>query len=340
MAAERTRACSPAFSTTCALRKGLAPIPSALMRRTYSSFPNSWKRRSGLLLTARRSDVREFLQQLFSHQVDGRSVGRKLSALRHLYRYLLLDKRIDMIPRWTLNRRGNGRFCRRRWRAMRWSRRWRLRLRRCWRLGQRRSKRCGGARGSRPGHAGGFICGGAAGLGNGQRYAEDLKLDAGYMLVRGKGDKERIVPLGRPAQDALGVSGAGAPCLRKARSRTPTLSLQRTERQGWGTRMANEFAFAVYRAGWAQADAAANLADGGRCLGGFGTACIAAHAAAFVRHAHGGKWRGPAHGADDSGSRRYFDDTDLHSSGAGSAADRVSEASSEGESEIRAIVDC
>jgi integrase/recombinase XerD len=32
---------------------------------------------------------------------------------------------------------------------------------------------------------------------------EDLKLDAGYMLVRGKGNKERIVPLGRPAQDAL-----------------------------------------------------------------------------------------------------------------------------------------
>jgi integrase/recombinase XerD len=32
---------------------------------------------------------------------------------------------------------------------------------------------------------------------------EDLKLDAGYMLVRGKGDKERVAPLGKSAQGAL-----------------------------------------------------------------------------------------------------------------------------------------
>jgi integrase/recombinase XerD len=34
---------------------------------------------------------------------------------------------------------------------------------------------------------------------------EDLKLDLGYVLVRGKGDKERIVPLGKSALDALGT---------------------------------------------------------------------------------------------------------------------------------------
>ena len=31
----------------------------------------------------------------------------------------------------------------------------------------------------------------------------DLKIEQGYVLVRGKGDKERIVPLGRAAVEAV-----------------------------------------------------------------------------------------------------------------------------------------
>ena len=41
-----------------------------------------------------RQDVRDFLNALLSNGVDGRSVARKLSALRHFYKYLLLDRYI------------------------------------------------------------------------------------------------------------------------------------------------------------------------------------------------------------------------------------------------------
>src|SRR5271166_7204029 len=83
------------------IEKGLAPLSIAAYTTDLAQFSEFLEKRKRLLLTARRIDVRDFLQQLFSHQVDGRSVGRKLSALRHLYRYLLLDKKIEHDP--TLN---------------------------------------------------------------------------------------------------------------------------------------------------------------------------------------------------------------------------------------------
>src|SRR6202047_2642220 len=80
------------------IEKGLAPLSISAYTTDILQFAEFLEKRKRLLLTARRNDVRGFLQQLFSHQVDGRSVGRKLSALRHLYRYLLLDKKIDHDP--------------------------------------------------------------------------------------------------------------------------------------------------------------------------------------------------------------------------------------------------
>jgi integrase/recombinase XerD len=56
---------------------------------------------------------------------------------------------------------------------------------------------------------------------------EDLKLDLGYMLVRGKGDKERIVPIGAEAIHALRSYLAEArPVLCKAKA-SPLLFVAR-----------------------------------------------------------------------------------------------------------------
>jgi integrase/recombinase XerD len=155
-----------------------------------------------LLLTARRSDLREFLQQLFAHQVDGRSVGRKLSALRHLYRYLLLDKKIDYDP--TLDIES--------------PRQWKVLPKALARdemeatLGAPLKRRGVSARATpyegaiavRDGAMLEVFYAGALRVSEMvTAKLEDLKLEAGYMLVRGKGDKERVVPIGRSAQAAL-----------------------------------------------------------------------------------------------------------------------------------------
>src|ERR1051325_2788816 len=83
------------------IEKGLAQLSIAAYTTDIGQFAEFLHKRKRDLLSARRNEVREFLQQLFSHQVDARSVARKLSALRHFYRYLLLDKRIEHDP--TLN---------------------------------------------------------------------------------------------------------------------------------------------------------------------------------------------------------------------------------------------
>lgn len=184
------------------IEKGLAPLSIAAYSTDISQFSEFLEKRKRTLLTAARTDLRDFLQQLFSHQVDGRSVGRKLSALRHLYRYLLLDNKIEHDPtlniesprQWKVLPKSLGRDEMEATLAAPLNRQ----------AGPRKSSKESAALALRDRAMLEVFYAGALRVSEitGVKLA-DLKLDAGYMLVRGKGDKERVVPLGRAAQDAL-----------------------------------------------------------------------------------------------------------------------------------------
>ena len=146
---------------------------------------------------ARRQDVRDFLNALFSNGVDGRSVARKLSALRHFYKYLLLDRYIEKDP--TLNIDTP-----RQWKVLPKS----LAPVEVEQLlqGPPRAKddRMSQALAARDRAMLEVFYAGALRVSELINVKlEDLKLELGYVLVRGKGDKERIVPLGAAAQEIV-----------------------------------------------------------------------------------------------------------------------------------------
>lgn len=212
------------------IEKGLAPLTVAAYTTDIGQFAGFLEKRKRTLLNAQRNHVREFIQQLFGNSVDGRSVGRKLSALRHLYRYLLLDKMVEHDP--TLNIDS--------------PKQWKVLPKALARdemdsmLGRPQpvSKNKDADALAVRDHAMLEVLYAAALRASevvGVKL-EDLKLDLGYLLVRGKGDKERIVPLGKGAQDALVVYVKSArPILAKGKS-SPLVFLgrggKRLTRQG------------------------------------------------------------------------------------------------------------
>jgi integrase/recombinase XerD len=186
-----------AFLDYLKVEKGLAPLSVSAYTTDICQFADFLEPRKRLLTNARRDDVRDFIQQLFSNSVDGRSVGRKLSALRHLYRHQLVDGKIDYDP--TLNIDS--------------PRQWKVLPKALARdemektlAGPRANSdsKLALARAARDRAMLEVFYAGALRVSEiVNAKLEDLKLQTGYMLVRGKGDKERIVPLGKSAQGAL-----------------------------------------------------------------------------------------------------------------------------------------
>jgi len=186
-----------AFLDYLRVERGSAKLTIAAYTSDLAQFAEFLEKRRVLLNGARREDVREYMQELFSNQLDGRSVGRKVSAIRQLYRHLLLDGKIDKDP--TLN--------------IDLPKRWKVLPKALTRdevtamLAETHSRNetvRGQALALRNQamlellYAGGVRVSEVA-----DARLEDLKLEMGYILVRGKGDKERMVPLGGPAQQAL-----------------------------------------------------------------------------------------------------------------------------------------
>ena len=190
------------------VEKGLAKLSVEAYERDLRQFGEHLSKSGRSLGSARKSEVREFLDALFASELDGRSVARKLSAIRHFYRYLLLDRHLEHDPtlnvelpkQWKVLPKSLGRDevealltptpYPAAASAARESKKYNSKIAQAIALRNHAMLEML--------YAGALRVSELAGASQ-----EDLKLDLGYILVRGKGDKERIVPLGKSAQQAL-----------------------------------------------------------------------------------------------------------------------------------------
>jgi integrase/recombinase XerD len=179
------------------VEKGLRPLTCEAYLSDLKTFAEFLETRDGVLVTATQQDVSGLLEHLRGHGIDSRSAARKLSCLRGFYKWLLLDRRIHRDP--TLNIES--------------PKAWRVlpktmaepqvaeMLERAAMAATHPQARATALRDRailELLYAGGLRVSEVTTL-----STSDLALEAGRVQVRGKGDKERIVPLGRSALEAL-----------------------------------------------------------------------------------------------------------------------------------------
>jgi integrase/recombinase XerD len=185
------------FASYLRVEKGLRPLTCEAYLSDLRVFAEFLEGRNRSLASAAEADIAALLEHLRTHGIDSRSAARKLSCLRGFFRWLLLDRRIGHDP--TVNIESP-----KAWKVLPKS------------LAEPEVAEMLERAGMTPSHPKVK----ATALrdhailemlyGAGLRVSEvtalatsDLMLDAGRVQVRGKGDKERIVPLGGAALRAL-----------------------------------------------------------------------------------------------------------------------------------------
>jgi integrase/recombinase XerD len=179
------------------VEKGLRPLTCEAYLSDLRIFAEFLEGRNRLLLTASEADLSALLEHLRNHGIDSRSAARKLSCLRGFYKWLLLDRRIRHDP--TVNIESP-----KAWKVLPKS----LAEAEVAEMLERAALTASHPQAKATAlrdrailellYGGGLRVSEVTGL-----NVSDLGLDAGRVQVRGKGDKERIVPLGRTALLAL-----------------------------------------------------------------------------------------------------------------------------------------
>jgi integrase/recombinase XerD len=197
VAGENQLALLESYGAYLRVEKGLRPLTCEAYLSDLRIFAEFLEDRNVLLLSACEADVAGLLEHLRNHGIDARSSARKLSCLRGFFKWLLLDRRIHRDP--TVNIESP-----RAWKVLPKS----LAEAEVTEMLERAALAASHPQAKATAlrdrailellYAGGLRVSEVVSLTTG-----DLALDAGRVHVRGKGDKERIVPLGRTALEAL-----------------------------------------------------------------------------------------------------------------------------------------
>jgi len=182
------------------VEKGLRPLTCEAYGGDLSTFAEYLELAGDrLLITATQQDLSGFLDHLRSHGMESRSAARKLSCLRGFFKWLLLDKRITRDPTVNIESPSTWKVLPKALAESEVSAMMdRAELAATHPQAQATALRDRAILELL--YAGGLRVSEVTGL-----RVEDLSLDAGRILVRGKGDKERIVPLGKAALSAMEI---------------------------------------------------------------------------------------------------------------------------------------